>query len=675
MTTTDDFAWLEDIYGDEQLDWVAKQNARTADMLAGPDFDAAQAEILEVLDGADRIPVPAKRGDFYYNFWRDETNPRGLWRRTTPESYASAEPDWEILLDVDELCRTEDAAWVFSGSATRYPDYTRALIRLSPDGGDAVTLREFDLETKQFVAGGFEVPAAKTHASWIDADTVFIATDFGPGSMTTSSYPRQVRRWRRGQPLADADLVFEVPAEQLTAGAGHDHTPGFERDFVYGAMDFYTSRTYLLSPAGPVHIDVPDDATVDVHREWLLVRPRSDWDAGGRTHPAGSLIAADFEEFLAGSRDFTTLFTPDAHTSLEGWSWTRNHLLLTTLHDVSSRIEVLTPSGGWARAALPGAPALQTAAVTGVDDLDSDDYLMIVSGFLTPSTLRLGTIGGRDAKTLKTAPEFFDASGMSVEQHFATSKDGTRVPYFQISPRDVGAGAPTLLHGYGGFEHSQTPAYSGTIGRAWLQRGGVYVVANIRGGGEYGPGWHHAALRENRPRAYEDFAGVAEDLLSRGVTTPERLGCEGRSNGGLLVGNMLTTYPHLFGAISCGVPLLDMKRYTKLSAGTSWIAEYGDPDVPADWDFIKTFSPYHNLDAATSYPPTLFYTVTSDDRVGPVQARKMAARMQALGVGNVWMYENRNGGHGGGSDNKEMAHYLAASYSFLFDRLTATDGA
>lgn len=669
MDDVDDFQWLEDIYGERQLEWVANQNDRAEKMLAGPTFSSMQSEILEVLDGAGRIPMPAKRGDYYYNFWRDGANPRGLWRRATPESYRKDEPDWEILLDVDELCRAEDAEWVFAGAQLRRPDYTRALIRLSPDGGDAVTLREFDVTTKQFVSGGFEVPAAKTHASWIDADTIFVATDFGPGTMTTSSYPRQARRWRRGQALADAEIVVEVPAEYLTAGASHDHTPGFERDFAYGAADFYTSKTYLVTADGLTHIEVPDDATIDVHRQWLVVRPRSDWEVGGHTYPAGSLIAADFEEFLTGSRDFTVLFAPDAHTSLESWSWTRHHLMLTTLRDVSSHVEVLTPDDGWSRADLGAAPALSTVAVSGADPEESDDYWMIVTGFLTPSTLHLGTVGG-SVDQLKSAPEFFDAAGMTVEQHFATSKDGTRVPYFQVSPAGS-SGAPTLLSGYGGFENSRVPTYSGVIGRAWLARGGVYVNANIRGGGEYGPDWHRAALRENRPRAYEDFAAVAEDLIARGVTTPERLGCEGRSNGGLLVGNMLTTYPHLFGAISCGVPLLDMKRYTKLSAGTSWIAEYGDPDVPEDWQFMRGFSPYHNLRAGTDYPPTLFYTVTSDDRVGPVQARKMAARMQDLGLPNVWMYENREGGHGGGSDNKQMAHYLAASYTFLFDRLSA----
>lgn len=668
----DEFAYLEDIHGDEPLAWVERQNARTESMLAGAEFDRLQGRILEVLDSCARIPMPVKHGDFYYNFWRDDANPHGLWRRTTPESYRTSSPDWEVLLDVDELCRAEQADWVFAGAVLRYPDYSRALIKLSPDGGDAVTVREFDVETKQFVTDGFAVDTAKTSISWIDEDTVFIATDFGPDTMTTSSYPAHVRRWRRGQALSEAEPVLQVPSDHLTVGAGRDHTPGFERELVYDALDFFTTRTYLLDAGGLTHIDVPDDAVVDVHREWLLVRPRTDWAVNNTTYPAGSLIAARFDDFLAGSREFTVLFAPDEHTSLDDWNWTRHHLLLTVLADVASRVEVLTPDDGWSRAALPAAPDLHTISVAGVDAKENDDYWMIVTGFLTPSQLWQGSLNAGPSETAtlyKSAAEFFDASGLTVQQHFAVSKDGTRVPYFQVSPEDADGAVPALLTGYGGFELSQVPSYSGTVGRAWLERGGAYVVANIRGGGEYGPAWHRAALRENRPRAYEDFAAVAEDLISRGVTTASQLGCEGRSNGGLLVGNMLTTYPHLFGAISCGVPLLDMGRYTKLSAGTSWIAEYGDPDVPDDWEFIRTFSPYHNLETGASYPPTLFYTVTSDDRVGPVQARKMAARMQQLGHDTAWLYENFEGGHGGGSDNRQLAHYRAASYTFLFDQL------
>ena len=673
----DEFIWLEDIYGEKPLEWIAAQNQRTAQMLNTPEFERTEARILEVLDSTDRIPMVTSRGGYLYNFWKDADHPRGLWRRTTPDSYRTDHPGWEILLDVDELCRVEDAEWVYAGAQSLYPEYTRALISLSPDGGDAVTVREFDLEKKRFIEDGFVLPSAKTSVSWINEDTVFVATDFGSGSMTTSSYPRQVKRWRRGQALADAELVFEVPEDHMVAAVDHDHTAGFERDIAVDVTDFYHSRTYVLRDGELIHIEVADDASVDLHREWLLIRPRTDWAVGDATYPAGSLVAAQLDAYLGGERKMEALFTPDERTSLESWSWTRHHLLLTLLHDVSSRIEVVTPSApGWTHETLAGAPELHTVSASGVDADENDDYWLVDTGFLTPSTLKLGTIGEENPQPLKSSPSFFDESRYVVEQHFAASKDGTRVPYFQVYGRDLKLDGtnPTLLYGYGGFEIALTPSYSGSVGRSWLERGGVYVVANIRGGGEYGPAWHYAALQQNRHRAYEDFAAVAEDLIARGITTPAHLGCEGGSNGGLLVGNMLTHYPHLFGAIVCEVPLLDMKRYTKLSAGASWIAEYGDPDDSDQWAFIETFSPYHNLKEDAHYPPVLFYTATSDDRVGPVQARKMVAKMQEMEIPDVWFYENREGGHGAAADNKQSAHLHAAAYEFLWDRLSGTEG-
>jgi len=667
----DEFLWLEDIYGEAQLDWVAEQNARTSAMLEGDDFAGTQAKILEVLDSTDRIPGVAKHGDFFYNFWRDADHPRGLWRRTTLASYRTATPEWDVILDIDALGKAEGTDWVFAGALVRFPDATRALLRLSPDGGDAVTIREFDIEARAFVDDGFVVPTAKTSISWIDADTVFVSSDFGPGTLTTSSYPRQVKRWRRGEVLSDAELVFEIPETHMIVGADHDHTVGFELDVVVDVVDFFHRTTYLLRDGERVLIDVPDDAGLDFWREWLLIQPRSDWRVNGETSPAGTLLAANLDAYLAGDRALTTLFLPDAQTSLDGWSATEHHLLLTIMKDVATTVTVLTPGeGGWTSEPLAGAPELHTVSVSPVDPDGGDDFWLSTTGFLTPSSLSLGTVGG-EVELLKSSPAFFDADGYVVEQHFVTSKDGTRVPYFQVSPKDLvlDGHTPTLLYGYGGFEIALKPTYNGAIGRAWLDRGGVYVVANIRGGGEYGPTWHTSALHANRHRAYEDFAAVAQDLIARGVTSPAHLGCEGGSNGGLLVGNMLTHYPELFGAIVCEVPLLDMGRYTKLSAGYSWIAEYGDPDLLEQWAYVKTFSPYHNLKEGVTYPPVLFYTATSDDRVGPVQARKMAARMQAMGIPEVWFYENREGGHGAAADNRQSAHMRAAAWEFLWKHL------
>jgi prolyl oligopeptidase len=678
----DDFIWLEDIYGEKPLEWVKDQNRRTEDKLLDGQFTSLEAGILEVLDAEDRIPAVTKRGAHYYNFWRDKANPRGLLRRTSWESYLTDSPDWEILLDVDALAAAEGIEWVYAGSAFLRPadgvSYRRAMLRLSPDGGDAVRLREFDVEDRAFVTGGFDIPVAKSYVSWLDQDRILLGTDFGPGSLTTSSYPRTSRILRRGQAPAEAQEYFDVPADHMLAQVGHDPTPGFERDVAVDVIDFFNYRTYLRRDGGWLPIDVPTDVNVDLHRQWLLMRPQGDWELGGSLHPAGSLLAAELEAFLAGDHSVQVLFAPDAATSLQSWSWTKNYLLLNLLHDVSSQVRVLDPAADWAASELQDCPPLHAVDASAVDDEESDDYWLVSTGYLTPSTLSRGTIGGPAAE-VKASPSYFDASGYEVQQHFATSKDGTQVPYFQVAPQDLkhDGGNPVLLSGYGGFEVARTPGYSGTVGRAWLEqrtadgRGGAYVVANIRGGGEYGPGWHRAALQANRHRAYEDFAAVAQDLMDRGVTRRERLGCAGGSNGGLLVGNMLTSYPHLFGAVSCGVPLLDMARYTKLSAGYSWIAEYGDPEDPAQWEFIRTFSPYHLLQPGTEYPDALIWTATSDDRVGPVQARKMAARMLELGVENVWFHEALEGGHAGASDNKQTARLQALSHTFLWRALTA----
>ena len=670
----DAYLWLEKIHGTRALNWVKKENAITTKRyIDNPEFDKTRDRILEVMDSDARIPMVNRMGDWLYNYWRDKEHPRGIWRRTTLAEYRKADPHWETVLDVDALGKVEGHKWVFKGAQCLKPDYQHCLLSLSPDGGDAVNVREFDLSTKTFVKNGFELPVAKSEVDWIDQNTIYVGTDFGPGSMTRSSYPRIVKQWKRGTPLSAATTVYAGKSTDLAIGASHDNTPGFERDFVSVAKDFFHSELFQRTGDTLTRVDVPTDASADAHRQWLLVTLRSPWKVGKATYPSGALLATSFDGFMAGKRDFTVLFKPDAHTSLASYAWTRHHLILDVLDDVQSRLEVLTPPGDgdeWGHKPLPGAPALSTIAVVDTDPDHSDEYWLDVAGFLTPSSLERGVLGSVPAQKIKQEPAFFDASGFEVTQHFVKSKDGTRVPYFEIASKEIKLDGSnrTLLYGYGGFEVSLLPHYSGSIGRAWLERGGVYVVANIRGGGEYGPAWHQAALKANRPRAYEDFAAVAEDLIKRGVTSPAHLGAEGGSNGGLLMGNMLTTYPQLFGAISCEVPLLDMKRYTHLSAGASWMAEYGNPDT-ADWNFIKAFSAYQNVKKDGRYPPVLFYTTTSDDRVGPAQARKMAAKMQGMGLKNVWFYENLEGGHGAGADNKQAALMHALAYDFLWDEL------
>jgi prolyl oligopeptidase len=671
-SSDDPYLWLEDIHADRSMDWVKAQNAVTAKQFMGSaEFTGTRDRILEVLDSDARIPYPNRMGDGLYNFWQDKANPRGVWRRTTLDEYRKPDPKWDVLIDVDALNKAENAHWVFKGADCMKPDYKRCLVSLSPGGGDAVEVREFDLDSKSFVKDGFRVPVAKNQVGWIDGNTVYIGTDFGPGSMTDSSYPRIAKTWKRGTPLSSAQVVFEGKSSDLAISAFHDRTPGFERDFVGVAKDFFHAELYQRKDGKLIRVDVPTDADADPHREWLLVKPRSAWTVNGITYPSGTLLVTKFDDFMAGKREFTVLFKPDAHTALSSYAWTQHHLILDELDDVKSRLEVLTPrAGDWKREPMAGAPALSTVSVEDTDPDHSDEYWLGTAGFLMPSTLQRGVLGEGAIETIKHAPDFFDASKFEVSQHFVDSKDGTRVPYFEVDPKGMKLDGSnrTLEYGYGGFEVSEQPFYSGSVGRSWLERGGVYVVANIRGGGEYGPQWHEAALQANRHKAYEDFAAVAEDLVKRGVTSARHLGAEGGSNGGLLMGNMLTQYPQLYGAIACEVPLLDMKRYSHLSAGASWMAEYGNPDT-ADWNFIKTFSPYQNVSATTHYPPVLFYTTTSDDRVGPVQARKMAAKMEGMDIKDVWFYENLEGGHGAGADNKQAATMHALAYDFLWDQL------
>ncbi|KOU58414.1 prolyl oligopeptidase family serine peptidase [Streptomyces sp. IGB124] len=668
----DPYLWLEDVSGETALAWVRERNAETVDALTGdPGFKVLEQEMREVLDDDGRIPYVFRRGRHLYNFWQDADHVRGLWRRTTLEEYRTDRPAWEVLLDLDGLADAEGEKWAWAGSRVLAPEHRHALVLLSRDGADACVVREFDLETLEFVPDGFTVAEAKTRIGWIDHDRVWIGTDFGPGSMSTSGYPLQVRRWRRGTPLEDAELVYEGRPSDLSASGWHDDTPGFERDFVHRQIDFWNQQLFLLpeDAAGPpAKIDVPDDAGASVHREWLTVTTKTPWLG----HPAGSLLAFDFAAFQAGSRDAEVLFTPDERTALAGYSWTRNHLILSTRADVSSAMELLTPGpDGWSRAPLPGLPPLSTASVTCTDPDVGDEYFHHVSGFLQPSTLYRGTAGGEDdSEPVKQGPALFDTAGLTVSQFFAASADGTRVPYFVVGPQQRSGPGPTLLYGYGGFEVSMVPSYSAVTGRAWLARGGTYVVAGIRGGHEYGPGWHRAALGANRVRAYEDFAAVARDLVARDITTAAQLGIEGGSNGGLLMGAMLTREPELFGAVVAHVPLLDMLRFHKLLAGASWIAEYGDPDDPADRPHLEDISPYHRIRTdGPAYPPLLLLTSTRDDRVHPGHARKMAARLREAGH-PVLFHEHIGGGHAGATDHRQTAFNEALVHTFLWERLT-----
>jgi prolyl oligopeptidase len=671
----DPHLWLEDVSGEQPLAWVRERNAESCQALTtGTAFAALEQRILSILDSKERIPVVTKIGGHLYNFWRDAANPRGLWRRTTLEDYRTAAPAWEPVLDLDALATTENENWVWHGATVLEPDDLRCLVSLSRGGADADVIREFDLGAKAFVDGGFALPEAKSRVAWRGAKSLFVATDFGPGSLTASGYPRSVRVWNGGTPLAAADMIFEGRPDDMAVGAFRDLTPGFERDFISRQITFWTNELFLHRDGQLVKIAKPDDATAAVHREWLLIELRSPWTVGETTYPAGSLLAADFAGFLRGDRTLHVLFEPTDRTSLVAWTGTRHHLLLTTLDNVRSRVAVLTfAEGRWRSEPLSGVPEFGTASVTAVDELESDDYWLVTSSPLEPSTLALGSAATPAAapERLKQTPAFFATDGLAVKQHEAVSKDGTRIPYFQIGRADTPSdgSTPTLLYGYGGFEIPLVPGYNPVVGAAWLERGHTYVIANIRGGGEFGPRWHQAALKANRHRAYEDFIAVAEDLVARGVASPKHLGIMGGSNGGLLTGNMLTMRPDLFGGVVCQVPLLDMRRFNKLLAGASWMGEYGDPDVPEEWAFIRGFSPYHNVSADRNYPPILITTSTRDDRVHPGHARKMTARLREHGK-PVLYYENIEGGHGGAADNRQKAFMDALAWTFLGGELS-----
>ena len=662
----DPYLWLEDVTGEQPLDWVRAHNDGTVEEFAGDDFEAMRATAREVLDTDARIPYVRRRGEYLYNFWRDATNPRGLWRRTTLDSYRTDSPEWDVVIDLDELARADDENWVWGGANVIEPHHTRALISLSRGGSDAVVVREFDMATREFVGPdgqGFELPEAKTRIGWEDDDTVLVGTDFGADSLTESGYPRMVKRWRRGQDLAQAETVFTGSATDVVVAAGRDRTPGFERTMVSRAIDFFNDEVYELREGELIRIDAPTDASVSVHRQWILIDLRTDWDTGTASYRAGSLLAADYDEFLTGTAQCSVVFEPDAHTALHHYAWTRDRLVLVTLHDVASRVEVVTP-GDWQRRPVAEVPANTNTVIAAADDT-GDEIFLDSSGFDRPSRLLHGAVDGTLTE-IKSAPAFFDADGLDVSQYFATSKDGTAIPYFVVRP--AGATGATLLGGYGGFEVARTPGYDGVLGRLWLERGGTYVLANIRGGGEYGPGWHTQAMRAGRHLVAEDFAAVATDLVDRGITRVEQLGAVGGSNGGLLMGIMLTAYPDLFGALVCQVPLLDMRRYHLLLAGASWVAEYGDPDDPDEWEFIREYSPYQNISADAAYPPVLITTSTRDDRVHPGHARKMTAALQDSGH-RVWYYENIEGGHGGAADNAQAAFKSALSFSFLWRML------
>ncbi len=665
----DPFAWLEEINGQKALEWVKAQNARTTrELEAIKEFKPIYKRTLEILDSKDRIAMPSLHGLAVYNFWQDPSHVRGIWRRTTLASYRTAAPAWETLIDVDALSKADNTMWVFKGAACLPPEYRRCMVALSPGGGDAVVEREFDTVAKDFVKDGFSLPKAKSQVAWSNEDTLWVGTDFGEGSLTSSGYPRIVKLWKRGTPLAAATTVFAGEAGDVSS-AGHTiFTPEGRYDLILRVPAFFRSEKYLVLGGRLVKLEIPEDADLEeIFKDHMLVSLRSDWAVGGKVYPAGALLAIGLDDYLRGGRSFDVLFQPTARTSLGSVNATRDRIVMSWLDSVRGRLSTLTFAGGaWKREEIP-LPTLGTVRLITTTD-GADVFFHTYQDFLTPSSLFMAE--GPKVEKVRSMPAFYDTTGMKVDQFEATSKDGTKIPYFVVTPKRFRADgkAPTLLYGYGGFEIPELPSYSGTIGASWLERGGVFVLANIRGGGEFGPSWHKAAMKQNHMHNFEDFSAVAEDLIARKITSPRHLGIMGGSQGGLLVGGTFTMRPDLFNAVVAQVPLADMRRFNHLLAGASWMAEYGDPDKPEDWAYIKEWSPYELLRGGVKYPTAFYWTNTRDDRVHPAHARKMVAKLESFGD-PVYYFENIEGGHSSGSVNSEKAYIEALQFAYLWKML------
>jgi prolyl oligopeptidase len=667
----DPFTWLEDVEGVKALEWVEARNKTTlSEFEKMPVFDSVYNRILSTLTSRDRIPFPSMQGEWFFNFWTDAQHPRGIWRRTTPQGYFSNNPQWETVIDIDSLSSIEKTNFAWGGASCLYPEYRRCLVRLSRGGSDAVEVREFDASTRQFVRDGFHIPNAKTSASWQDENTLLIGTNFGPGSLTTSGYSRVIKRWKRGTPLDSARVVFEAKPADVSASPGSMLVNGRRIPMVYHSPSFFETVAYVIDGDSLIKLDVPKDADFSTQGEHLIVYLRDTWTAGGKTYPQGSLLGIRYSDFMKGSRNFETIIAPTAQRSIAGWSTTKSLLVVNVLNNVRGELQQFRfQNGKWVGTPVP-APDFGSVSLGSSSPL-SDRYFFTYTSFIQPTTLYVSEADGK-TRQVKQMPKMFDATGLVVKQLEATSKDGTKIPYFVVARENLKYDGtnPTLLYAYGGFEVAQTPGYSAANGAAWLERGYVYVLANIRGGGEFGPAWHRAGLKENRQRVYDDFIAVAEDLIARKITSPPHLGIRGGSNGGLLVGAAMTQRPELFGAVVVDVPLLDMGRYHKLLAGASWIAEYGDPDKPEEWAYISKYSPYQNVFADRKYPRALFTTTTRDDRVHPGHARKMAAKMESFGF-PIYYFENTEGGHGSGTTPAQQAKMQAVRFTYLIKQLAS----
>lgn len=665
ITQDDPYLWLEEVENPKALDWVEQWNKKSLDVLTSQqDYPSIFNKNLEIYNSTDRIADPEIRGNFIYNFWQDENNQRGIWRRTTLKSYMSDKPEWETLLDLDKLSEKENIKWVWKGATGLFPDYKKFMISISKGGGDAVVIKEFDIDTKSFVTGGFELPEAKGGVSWIDENTLIVSTDFGDG-VTTSGYPKKVKSWKRGTLLSEAPTLFEGKETDMGIWASTLQKP--EKTYVLIAQrtSFYSGNYYFVENGKLVKCDLPEDIEFSgIFNGLAILQLKSDMDVAGKSFQQGSVISIKYDDLIAGRKSYQLILTPDDRSSVAGLSSTKNVLLVNMLNNVKGELYSYTWNNGW-KAEKIDAPEFGNITLGASDD-NSDNYFFYFTNFLEPSTLYFGNAQKNTIQKVKSLSSFFPTEKYQVLQYEAVSKDGTKIPYFVVGSKSMKYDGknPTLLYAYGGFEIPMLPAYNAVTGTAWLEKGGVYVLANIRGGGEFGPKWHQVGLKENRQRVYDDFHSVAESLIEKKITSPEKLGIFGGSNGGLLVGVAYTQRPDLYHAVVCAVPLFDMKRYNKLLAGASWMAEYGNPDIPEEWEYISKYSPYQNIKPGMNYPEVFFTTSTRDDRVHPGHARKAVAKMSDLGY-KVYYFENTEGGHAGASTNDQRARMYALIYSYL----------
>ena len=667
----DKYLWLEEVDGQKALEFVNAQNKTTIEELsAEKDFQDIYDKSLAIYNSNERIAYPSFYGDYVYNLWQNKDHVRGIWRRSSVENYSTGNPIWETMIDLDELSAKDDKKWVLKEINGLYPEYNRFLIQLSNGGGDAVITREFDVNTKQFVENGFSINESKGSARFVDKNTVIVATNFGEGSTTNSGYPRQVRLWKRGTDMNDAQLIFEGDITDAANWAKTIINGSKVYPFIEQSLSNFASHNFVWISNELHHIDIPEDANLkDVLNNQLIIQLRSDWRINSKKYNSGTLLSLNFKELLKGNKEIVVIIEPDDSSSVSDVSTTKSKMLLNLLTDVTSQLYICSyQNGKWTNEKVK-APDLGSISIVTTSN-QSDQYFFNFNNFITPTTLYLADANDNTFSIYKSLPAFFDSSKYEVEQFKAISKDGTKIPYFIVAAKDIkndGAN-PTLVYAYGGFEISISPFYASTFGISWLDKGGVFVLANIRGGGEYGPKWHQDGIKEKRQNVFDDLYAVSEDLINKKITTPKHLGVMGGSNGGLLVGVAFTQRPDLYNAIVCQVPLLDMKRYNKLLAGAYWMGEYGNPDIPEEWDFIKAYSPYHNLKKGMDYPEVYFGTSTRDDRVHPGHARKMVARMNDMGY-KTYYYENTEGGHAGSSTNEQRAKSNALTFSYLLMKL------